>query len=115
ERVNFEYFTGSNPNNAYLQLALEVGIVGAVLFVVPLALGAGLALRVIHHGRSLADVAWALALIASLLTGLVESVFTAPGAPWELLVWLGAATVLNIRTAGRESFPDEFLSTSRPS
>src|SRR5205085_10052973 len=25
------------------------------------------------------------------------------------------ATVLNIPTAGRESFPDEFLSTSRPS
>jgi O-antigen ligase/ABC-type amino acid transport substrate-binding protein len=94
ERVHFEYFVGDNPNEAYLQLVLELGVVGALLFLAPLLAGATLGIRFLRRGCDPNRAAVVLVLLATLLTGLVESVFTSAGAPWETLLWVSALAVL---------------------
>lgn len=103
ERVRFHYFVGNNPNEAYLQLALEFGVVGALLFVAPLLLAATIGVGVLRNGKSVGQVACALTLVGSMLAGLVESVFTSAGAPWALLMWLSAAACLTAPTAVPEA------------
>jgi len=94
-RAHFQYFEGANPNNAYLQLVLEVGAVGAAVFLVPLLAAGGFALSAIgRRRRSAAIVPFAAVVIGGLAVGIVESVFTSAGAPWELLIWLSALLVV---------------------
>jgi exopolysaccharide production protein ExoQ len=93
--ARFVYFEGDNPNNAYLQLALELGLLGllAALIVFACALwsGAGKAIRepVAPTGAAVLGL-----LVASLGAALVESIFTSAGAPWALLVWPSAAVLI---------------------
>jgi O-antigen ligase len=91
-RVHFVFFEGDNPNNAYLQLALELGLLGAALALIPLGFAVAAAARVVRHGRpNCATAAMSATLVAGLLAGLVESLFESAGAPWALLIWMAAA------------------------
>ena len=91
ERVHFVNFQGANPNDAYLQLLLELGALGAVIFLVPLLGACVVGVRCVVAGRSLDGIGCGLALVAGIAAGVVESVFTSAGAPWALLIWLAAA------------------------
>lgn len=91
-RVHFVFFEGANPSNGYLELGMDLGIVGGILFVLPLLLAARGAARELGGGASdTASGAVAAVLVASLAVAFVESTLTSAGAPWELLLWSAAA------------------------
>lgn len=94
-RVHFVYFEGNNPNNAYLQLALELGLLGGAvgLLAIVVALGRGYRALVTRPVGVNATASIAL-LTASMVGGIVESILTSAGAPWALLIWPSAAIVL---------------------
>ena len=94
KRVHFLYFEGANPADAYLQLLLELGAVGAAVFLLPLLGACAVGVRAVVAGQNLEGVCCGLALVAGLAVGFVESVFTSAGAPWALLIWLAAAGCL---------------------
>jgi O-antigen ligase len=92
--AQFLYFQGGNPANAYLQLALETGILG-VTFLLPL----GLAVATTVAGRRErlarpAQAAFIAVVIAGLCASLFESLLTTAGAPWAPLIWLSATSVV---------------------
>jgi len=87
--VRFALFQGANPNDAYLQLLLEVGVVGCLVFLVPLGAAVGAAVRDRRAGSFGSSVGGGV-LFAGLATAIVESIFTSAGAPWESFLWLGA-------------------------
>ncbi|HUP32693.1 MAG TPA: transporter substrate-binding domain-containing protein [Gaiellaceae bacterium] len=132
EQARFVYFQGANPNNGYLQALLELGLLGLVpigLLAVPVTATIAAARR-----RRLppARAAFFAVLVAGLVAGLFESLFTAAGAPWAALVWLSAVGLCapgrsvqedevvqepprNPDLAGEYSWPDEQEAKARPS
>lgn len=106
KRVHFLYFVGSTPNQAYLQAALELGVLGLVI-VLPLLWAAGFGIRMLIAGRSLNGASCALGVIAGLAAGFVESVFTSPGAPWAVLIWASAAGCVVFAQTDKSTNHDE--------
>jgi hypothetical protein len=94
EVADFTFFQGDNPGNSYLQLALEVGLLGAAVFLAPLALAAAAALRPRAGRLAPAQAAFGALLAGGLAAGMFESLLTAAGAPWAPLIWLAAAVVV---------------------
>ena len=95
ERAKFRFFQGANPNNGYLQALLELGLVLSLAILLPLlfalATGIGTAFR---RAFSPDRAAFLACLAAGLAAGVFESLFTAAGAPWAMLIWLSAAALL---------------------
>src|SRR5207245_2216858 len=48
-RVHFVFFEGANPSDGYLQLAMELGIVGGLLFLFPIFVAARYAVRALSR------------------------------------------------------------------
>jgi ABC-type amino acid transport substrate-binding protein len=95
EKADFSFFQGDNPNNAYVQLVTELGIVGGLLFVLPLALALHAGFRVLRDVDGWApQAAFPVVLFVGCVAALVESILTSAGAPWELLIWSAAALSL---------------------
>jgi O-antigen ligase len=91
-RVHFVFFEGANPSNGYLQLAMELGIVGALLFFFPIFVAARYAVRALSREDGEGSrAAFAAVFCAALAVAFVESTLTSAGAPWALLLWLSAA------------------------
>jgi ABC-type amino acid transport substrate-binding protein/O-antigen ligase len=114
DRVHFEYFEGANPNEAYLQLVLELGVVLAAIVLLPLLGAAVLGARLLAAGRSLSGMSCGLTLLAGLVVGLVESVFTSAGAPWAPLIWVAGAGCV-AATLAREHGPASVPISQQPS
>jgi exopolysaccharide production protein ExoQ len=94
-RVHFVYFEGDNPNNGYLQLVLELGILGAALALLPLAAGVAAGVRALRRGPvDPVTAAMVATLAAGLLAAVVESLFESAGAPWALLIWTATAAAV---------------------
>jgi O-antigen ligase len=102
--VHFVWFQGGGPSNAYLELMMETGFLGAVLFLAPLGAAVALGLRRLRVPG--ADV-WPVVLLAGSVTAAVfESTLTSAGAPWALFAWLAVAAILGTsHTAGKPSTP----------
>jgi hypothetical protein len=95
DRAKFVYFQGANPNNGYLQAQLELGLVLWLVIVLPLAYAAAATVRRACTQALTVEAAALLGcLIAGLAAGIFESVFSAAGAPWALLIWLSAVTLV---------------------
>jgi O-antigen ligase len=95
DRAHFVYFQGANPNNGYLQFALELGVLGTLLFVLPLGWAFARAVAAVRGTVTDAPGAATVAtLAAGLAAGVVESIFTSPGAPWDPIVWATAGMVV---------------------
>lgn len=91
----FRYFAGFTPHNAYLQILLELGVVGALLLLAPLALGLRRVLGAMREGAATPEVAaFGAVLVGGLLDGIFEDVFEAAGSPFAPLIWLSCAVVL---------------------
>jgi O-antigen ligase len=91
----FRHFVGFSPHNAYLQALLELGVVGTLLLLAPLALG----LRRVAAGLRSRSVppeiaAFGAVLVGGLCDGIFEDVFEAAGSPFAPLIWLSCAVVL---------------------
>ena len=101
ERATFRFFQGANPNNAYLQALLELGFVLSLVVLLPLlfALATGI-WTALRRECSPARAAFLACLAAGLAAGFFESLFTAAGAPWAMLIWLSAAVLLYEWVAG---------------
>jgi len=102
---HFRHFAGFSPHNAYLQALLELGALGTLLFLAPLACG----LRRVVGGfmlRSAAPevAAFGAVLVGGLCDGLFEDVFEAAGSPFAPLIWLSCAVVL-VRVRQRANAP----------
>lgn len=91
----FAHFAGFTPHNGYLQILLELGAVGALLLLAPLALGLRRVLGLLRQ-RSVAPeiAAFGAVLVGGLLDGVFEDVFEAAGSPFAPLIWLSCAVVL---------------------
>jgi O-antigen ligase/ABC-type amino acid transport substrate-binding protein len=94
DRAQFVFFEGANPNNGYLQLLLELGILGLIALAIPLGIAVRGAVRIAREGRSPMEGAFAAMFVASLGVAVVESVFESAGAPWAHLIWIGASVLL---------------------
>jgi hypothetical protein len=96
----FTWFQGSGPSNGYVQAAMDLGLAGLVVLLVPIAYAAWIARTLL--GR---DV-WLLALLAmTLVAAVFESTLTPAGAPWAYLMWFPVAALLSRGNAGRTSSP----------
>jgi O-antigen ligase len=97
-RSRFRNFVGAfdphaNVHEAYLQVLLELGIPGGIVFLAPLLAAFGATLAGLQRGwRSRLEGACGATLAASLVCALFESVFAGFGA-MTLLTWLAAAGV----------------------
>lgn len=103
-RLTFLYYQGANPGNGYLQLLMEVGALGATVVLAPLVLATVAAVRLVVSGErdnTPCTVAVAALLLAGVAAATVESLFTAAGAPWAMLIWVSAAAVLHARYGAR--------------
>ena len=93
--ARFTYFEGANPGSAYLTLAMELGAVGAVLFLAPLIAAAILAIVALRRRPLTAEEAvFPAVLAAGLVAAVFETILSSAGAPWSLLVWLAGVVVL---------------------
>ena len=98
EVATFLHFQGDNPNDAYLQLALELGIVGAALFALVILLAAARQTVAVTELASTPErSALSAILVAALAIAVVESTFTSAGAPWEYFLWVPVAGGLDAR------------------
>lgn len=103
----FVFFQGEGPANAYLQIAMTLGIVGIVLFLVPLG-GAA-----VGAARAAASP-WVPALFAaSVAAAIFESTLTSAGAPWAYLAWLPVAALLGALGRRRSPRPPGTASAPR--
>ena len=101
----FKHFAGFTPHNAYLQIVLELGVLGALLLLTPLALGLGRVVGGMRVRRSPPEVAaFGAVLVGGLLAGVFEDVFEAAGSPFAPLIWLSCAVVL-VRVRRRAQSP----------
>ena len=101
----FKHFAGFSPHNAYLQIVLELGVLGALLLLAPLALGLGRVVGGMRVRASPPDVAaFGAVLVGGLLAGIFEDVFEAAGSPFAPLIWLSCAVVL-VRVRQRAASP----------
>jgi hypothetical protein len=100
ERAKFVYFEGDNPNDAYLQLVLELGALAVVFFGVLAVAAVRCGRFVLERAHTPVDAALLALLPAALAVGIVESTFEAAGAPWAFLTWLAVAYVLPRRPGG---------------
>jgi hypothetical protein len=91
-RTQFVFFEGNNPNDAYLQAILELGVL-ALVFFSPFALALRLAVRAVLR-RADDVVPFAALMLASLAAAVVESTLESSGAPWAFFAWLAAAALL---------------------
>jgi exopolysaccharide production protein ExoQ len=95
DQVHFRLYEGALPENAYLQLVMELGLLGAVLFLIPLFAGAIRAAGVVRRGaRNLSEAAFGALLLAAIPSIAVEGVLEAAGAPWAFMIWLAVAAAL---------------------
>jgi len=94
ERVHFLYFEGASPNDGYLQMLLELGLLGLVALAIPLGAASRRAVTIAREGADVALAAVAAVFVAALGVAVVESVFEAAGAPWAPLIWISAALLL---------------------
>jgi O-antigen ligase len=98
-RDRFTYFvgafaSGTNPHNSYLQMLLELGIAGGILFLAPILLALVLAARILIGGHGGADgLAFCATLVAAAVAAFFESTLTQFGA-LTLLSWIAAAAVI---------------------
>lgn len=93
--VHFLFYEGALPDNAYLQIVMEIGVIGAALFLTPLFAGAIRTLGMLRRGaRSLSEATFGAALLAAILALSVEGVLEAAGAPWAFVIWLCVAVAL---------------------
>lgn len=91
----FEHFAGFTPHNAYLQILLELGALGTLLLLAPLAVALRRVLGAMRLRSSPAEVAaFGAVLLGGLLDGIFEDVFEAAGSPFAPLIWLSCAVVL---------------------
>jgi exopolysaccharide production protein ExoQ len=101
----FKHFAGFTPHNAYLQILLELGALGTVLLLAPLAVALRRVLGAIRLRSSPAEVAaFGAVLLGGLLDGIFEDVFEAAGSPFAPLIWLSCAVVL-VRVRSRAPAP----------
>jgi O-antigen ligase/ABC-type amino acid transport substrate-binding protein len=114
ERVHFRYFEGANPNNGYLQLLLELGVLGLIAVVFPFGAALRRAEAIARGGADPINSALAATFVALLSVAVVESVFEAAGAPWAPLIWLCTALLL-VSDPSRRPVTDPALQTWRPS
>jgi O-antigen ligase len=97
--AHFTWFEGGGPSDAYVQAVMDVGLVGVVILLVPLAAAAARALR-----RPPGPV-WPSVMLAGTLVGAVfESIFASPGAPFSYFVWFSTAALL-MRVMSHPSVP----------
>jgi glycosyltransferase involved in cell wall biosynthesis/O-antigen ligase len=87
----FQYFEGNNPHNAYLQLLLELGIAGVIVFGAVLSSAFAEAWRL---GRDPNRRPFLLMSIVLLVAAVVESILTSPGSAFSILFWLGLGVTL---------------------
>ncbi len=87
----FRYFTGSSPNNGYLQMLLELGIPGLLL------LGLTLFAAVRAGWRRRGDPTCTPFLLMGsilLVVAIAESDLTSAGGPFAILVWTGLGVAM---------------------
>lgn len=98
-RGRFHSFVGvisprANQHDSYLQAVLELGVVGALLFLAPLAAAAFLGGRqTLRRRASTAEVAFTGSLVAGLCIAVFESSLTETGAI-TMLTWVAAGALL---------------------
>lgn len=95
DRAEFLYFQGANPNNGYLQAGLELGVLlGFVILAPPLFAALTGAVRTRKQRFTAERAAFLACLVGGLVAAVFESLLTAAGAPWALLIWLSAVALL---------------------
>lgn len=95
DRAEFLYFQGANPNNGFLQAGLELGLPLGLVILIPLLYAAVTGAVRTRKQRFTAERAAFLAcLIGGLVAAVFESLLTAAGAPWAMLIWLSAMALL---------------------
>lgn len=95
EKADFVYFQGANPNSGYLQVLLELGFFFGIAILLPFAYAFAVGVRAARKASFAVERAAFLAcLVGGLVAALFESLFTAAGAPWALLLWLSAGALL---------------------
>lgn len=92
KQLNF--FNGSNPNNAYLQQAFELGVTGLLLLFL---LFLGWSVSAIRQLRNPTVLPFFLITVVLVATGLTESIFFSPGNPFGILLWSSIGTVIGGR------------------
>lgn len=104
ERATFVYFQGANPNSGYLQALLELGALFGLFILLPLVYALAVGIRATLRQPLAPERAAFLACLAGgLAAGAFESLFTAAGAPWALLIWLSAAVLIRGSAADRNA------------
>lgn len=112
-RERFRFFvgafaSGTNVHNSYLELLLELGIVGAVLLLVPFVLALAAAAAILLRGRpGLAEAAFGATLVAAAAAAWFESTLGRFGS-LSLLSWMaaGAVVALWLRRRGPQARSD---------
>lgn len=107
-RRRFHYFvgafdTGVNVHNSYIQELDELGIVGGVLFLVPLFVALGLVVGRMRWGSgSTAEAAFSAVVVVAAFSAIFESILAAFG-PMTLLAWLSVGAICALALARRSS------------
>ncbi len=92
---SFRHFAGFTPHNAYLQILLELGVLGTLLLLAPLAFGLRRVFGFMRQRSAPPELAaFGAVLLGGLLDGIFEDVFEAAGSPFAPLIWLSCAAVL---------------------
>ena len=95
--MRFRTFQGANPNNAYLQAGLEMGLLGALLL---LAVAVAAIIIVLRLPPDPSRRPWVLATVSLFAAAAVESILTSPGNPFALIAWAGLGVALSVDSSG---------------
>lgn len=101
------WFQGANPANSYIQAGMELGIVGIALLVVAAVRVIAVSVAAVRKCGSPSVNTLAGLAVGGLVIAIVESLLTAPGAPWALLTWLAAGAVMGRASASMTARPLE--------